>query len=675
MSANSRTSRTGVIVAAICLLAVVAAAAIWFLRPPPRPNVLLITLDTTRADRIGCYGYAPARTTAIDALAAGGVTFENASVTVPLTLPSHASMLTGLYPPENGLHNNGEGRLADGIPTLAEVLKSHAYRTGAFIGSVVLHGRWGLDRGFEIYDDDMAGGERHGDDTHLMRSGRMVADSALNWLNTLDDQPFFCWVHFFDPHAPYQGHAEIFGDRFAANPYDGDIAFTDVQIERLIQRLKETGQYDNTLIIIAGDHGEGFGEHDELEHGFFLYNSTLRVPLIISWPGNAAAGDRVDAPVSLVDLLPTILDCLQIPGEAHTSGISLKPALQRRAAAPRSLYAETISGYSAYGWAPLKSVVTERWKYVQTTRDELYDLKADPGELQNLAESSPETIAELQGLLADVEAQMRVVDIAAAELTDAERRALEALGYVSGGSPPPTPGSETAMPDVKDRIQFYNAEIAARKLMAAGKLADAVGSLEQIIEEAPDYLPARLTLGAARQMQDRLDDAAAVYQEALSIAPDSHDAHFDLAKLLSGRGDTPSAIEHYRAAIKARPGSATAHINLATLLYSMGDVDGARQSFESGLKAFPDSTLGQFNYGVFLAEQGDLNAAITHVARAAELSPRNPQIQFQLGRLLAQSERFGAAAERFAETLRLNPRYPQAAEQLAEAERKAGGLP
>lgn len=657
------------------MLVALAAAALWSLRPAPRPNVLLITLDTTRADRIGCYGYTPARTTAIDALAAAGVTFHNAAVTVPLTLPSHASMLTGLYPPENGLHNNGEGRLADGIPTLAEVLKSHAYRTGAFIGSVVLHGRWGLDRGFDIYDDDMAGGERHGDDTHLMRNGRMVADSALNWLNTLGPDPFFCWVHFFDPHAPYQGHAEIFGERFAANPYDGDIAFADVQIERLIQRLKDTGQYDNTLIIVAGDHGEGFGEHEELEHGFFLYNSTLRVPLIISLPGIAAAGHRFDAPVSLVDLLPTVVDCLQIASEAHTSGISLKPALQQQALASRPCYAETIAGFSSYGWAPLKSVVTERWKYVQTTRDELYDLQADPGELQNLATSDPATTAEMQQLLADVEAGMQVVDSTHAELSDAERRALAALGYVGGGSARARSETDAPLPDVKDRVRFYNAEVAARKQMAAGQLDEAVASLEQTIAEAPDYLPARLTLGAARQMQDRPDDAAAVYEEALRIAPESHDAHFDLAMLLAGRGDTQAAIDHYRAAIQARPTSATARVNLATLLYSNGDADGARQSFESALQAFPDSTSGQFNYGVFLAEQGELDTAIIHVTRAAELSPRNPQIQFQLGKLLAQQKRFGAAAERFAETLRLNPRYPQAAEQLAEAERQAGGLP
>jgi arylsulfatase A-like enzyme/Tfp pilus assembly protein PilF len=666
--------RTVVVRTVIVGVLVLAAAAAWRLRPATRPNVLLITLDTTRADHIGCYGHKEARTTAIDSLAAGGVTFDNAYVTVPMTLPSHASMLTGLYPAENGLPDNGAGRLADTVPTLAELLQQHSYNTGAFIGSIVLHARSGLDRGFDLYDDDMVGGEQHGDESHLMRNARLVVDSALNWLNSQDDDPFFCWLHFFDPHAPYQGHAEIFGDRFASNPYDGDIAFADVHIDRLLQRLKETGKYDNTLIIVVGDHGEGFGDHDELEHGFLLYNPTVRVPLIVVDPRTTAAGTRVAAPVSLVDLMPTVLDCLEIPSVAHASGQSLQPALQRQPLESHPCYSQTTSAFSAFGWAPLKSITTDAWKYIQTTHDELYDLRQDPGELHNLAATNAEQAQQMQQLLADVEAQMAVVEVAENELSEADRRALLALGYVggSGNTAPATPGEPR--PDVKDMIRFYNADMAARKQMSSGQLEAAIAALQQTIEEAPGFVRARLTLGAAYQMQDRLDDAAAVYEEALRLAPDSHEANFDFATLQAGRGETESAIEHYRAAIEARPSAATAHINLATLLYSSGDIDGARQSFEAALQAFPDSTAGQFNYGVFLAEQGELDAGVQHVERAAALNPRNPQIQFRLGELLVQQGRFGAAAERFAETLRLNPRYPQAAEQLAEAERRAGNL-
>jgi len=667
--------RTVLIGTAIAGLIALSALAVWKLRPAPRPNVLLITLDTTRADRIGCYGHKTARTTAIDALAAGGVAFDNAYVTVPLTLPSHASMLTGLYPPENGLADNGAGRLADSVPTLAELLQQHSYRTGAFIGSIVLHAQSGLDRGFDLYDDDMVGGERHGDESHLMRNARLVVDSALHWLNSLNEGPFFCWLHFFDPHAPYQPHEEIFGDRFADNPYDGDIAFTDVHIDRLLQRLKDTGQYDNTLIIVVGDHGEGFGDHEELEHGFLLYNSTVRVPLIIRDPRSAAAaGTRVATPVSLVDLMPTVLDCLEIPSTAHTSGLSMKPALQRQGITSRPCYSQTTAAFSAFGWAPLKSIATDDWKYIQTTRDELYDLRHDPGETNNLADTNAEQKQRMQQLLGDVEAQMAVVEVAETEVSDVQRRALEAFGYVGGGNAPPA-ATDQPLRDVKDMIRFYNADMSARKLMSSGQLDAAIAQLQQTIAEAPDFLRAQLTLAAAYQMQDRLDEAAAVYTEALRIAPDSHDAHFDYATLQAGRGEKESAIEHFRAAIKARPSAATAHVNLATLLYSTGDIAGARESFEAGLKAFPDSTAGQFNYGVFLAEQGELDAGVQHVERAAALNPRNAQIQFRLGELLLEQRRFGAAAERFAETLRLNPRYPKAAEQLAEAERQASGAP
>jgi arylsulfatase A-like enzyme/Tfp pilus assembly protein PilF len=587
-----------------------------------------------------------------------------------MTLPSHASMLTGLYPPENGLHNNGDGALAD-VPTLAEILRDHGYQTAAIIGAVVLHANHGLDRGFDVYDDDMAGGERHGDETHLMRNGRMVVDAAIKWLTGRDvDAPFFCWVHLFDPHAPYDGHAEIFADRFAQQPYDGDIAFADIQIGRLIEHLHETNQYEDTLIVVAGDHGEGFGDHAELEHGFLLYNSTLRVPLIFSSPSLVAAGRRVPESVSLVDILPTVLDCLQIRTDAHTSGVTLQPALIGQPIATRTTYSETISAYAAFGWAPLKCVVADTWKYVDSARDELYNLELDPQELTNLAESDPQQCLAMQQIMADMQAEFEEVAASESALTDTERRQLEALGYVGGGSRHAEAPTEE-LPDVKDKIHIYNDEIAARKVLYAGQIDEAVAALRKVIDAAPEYTTARLTLGSAYQMQDRPDDAVAVYEDALRVDPHSHDAHFDFAKLLHSRGETTLAIEHYRAAIAARPSSAMAHINLATVLYANDDLQAARQSYEAGLEAFPDSTVGHFNYGVFLADQGEMDAAIEHVTRAAQLSPRNPQIQFQLASYLFQQQRFDEAAERFAETLNLVPRYPRAAEQLEEARRRA----
>lgn len=657
--------------AAVAVLAV--AGVVWAIRsqlPRPPLNVVLITLDTTRADHIGCYGYKPARTTAIDDLAANGTLFENAYVASPSTLPSHAAILTGLYPLENGLHNNGQGRLAD-VPTLAGLLKERGYATGAFIGAIVLDKKYGLNKGFDVYDDDMSRSLRYGDESHRMRSGEIVVESAVKWLGGVHEEPFFCWVHLFDPHAPYEGHAERFGDQFAANPYDGDIAFVDLQVEALRKHLEDSGVDDDTLIVIAGDHGEGFGEHDELEHGFLLYNSTLRVPLIVSSPRAARPGHRETAPVSLVDVLPSVLDCLEIPATERSSGASFKPALDGQPIEPRTCYSETVAAFAAYGWAPLKSITTADWKYIETTHSELYDLRSDPGELQNLFDAKTEQSDAMRQLLADMQAQMVEAQLDEVALTDAERRALESLGYVQGKASPAAAGQP--LPDVKDKIGAYNAEIAARKQLSKGEGDLAITALQKLVADYPDYLPGRLTLGAAFQSQNRLDEAQTTYEEALRVDPHSFDAHFDLARLLTSRNQTEAAIEHYGAAVAANPTFAMAHINLAALLSAAGDVAGARQHFESGLAASPDSTVGQYNYSVFLGKQGEWDAALQHIRRAAELSPRNPQIRFQLATCLFGQGKFADAADEFEVILDLNPGYPKAAEQLREAARRAAG--
>ncbi|MFO1092176.1 MAG: sulfatase-like hydrolase/transferase [Planctomycetaceae bacterium] len=366
-----------------------------------------------------------------------------------------------------------------------------------------------------------------------MRSGEIVVESAVKWLGGVQEAPFFCWVHLFDPHAPYEGHAERFGEQFAANPYDGDIAFVDLQVEALRKQLEEAGVDDDTLIIIAGDHGEGFGEHDELEHGFLLYNSTLRVPLIVSSPRAQQPGHREAAPVSLVDVLPSVLDCLEIPATGRFGGASFKPALDGQPIEPRTCYSETVAAFAAYGWAPLKSITTADWKYIETTRSELYDLHSDPGELQNVLTAQPEQSAAMQRLLADVQSQMVEAPVSDVALTDAERRALESLGYVHGKASPAAAGE--TLRDVKDEIGAYNAEIAARKQLSKGQADLAIAALQKLVVDHPSYMPGRLTLGAAFQSQNRLDEAQATYEEALRVDPHSHNAQFDLAQLLTGR--------------------------------------------------------------------------------------------------------------------------------------------
>ncbi|MES2794273.1 MAG: sulfatase-like hydrolase/transferase, partial [Planctomycetota bacterium] len=617
----------------VVLVACLAGIGVMVQRSWRRPpyNVLLVTLDTTRADHIGCYGYPEAFTPTLDALAKDGVVFENANITVPLTLPSHASLLTGLYPPENGMHINGRGQLANEIPTLASTLQKQGYDTAAFVGAVVLNAKGGLNQGFQLYDDDMAGGVHHGHEAHLMRNASLVVDSALKWLKIRESKPFFAWVHLYDPHAPFEGHAEIFQDRFRDEPYDGDIAFADLHIGRLVQLLKDRGVYDNTLVVVVGDHGEGFGEHQEHEHGFLLYNSTLRVPLIVSCPTLVREGHRVPTPVSLVDVFPTVLDCLQVPASKRVSGVSLQPALKGLPIEPRVCYAETESCYAAYGWAPLASVTTDSWKYVNSVREELYDLRRDPAELKNLATAQPEQLKTMRQLFRNVRGKMVESVERDVHYTPVDLQKLRSLGYLGGASVPAAAESGKPLSDVKDMIGYYNAEIEARKLLQDGHAEQAMTELRRVTAAAPEFMPAWLTLGSALQSQGHFDEAIEVYQAALKAKPDAADPHFDLAKLYGSRGDKAKAAEQYLAALKNDPNYAMAHINLAGILADQGDVQGARRHFEHGLEEAPDSTVGHFNYGLFLFRQRDLEPAGIHLERARQLDPQLPQIHYQLG--------------------------------------------
>lgn len=652
------------IVVGIGLAGGIVFAAFYF-APRPKFNVLLITLDTTRADHIGCYGDANAFTPALDELARNGVLFERAYTTVPLTLPSHASILTGLYPPENGIHLNGRGPLPEQIPTLAETLKKSGYSTGAFVGAVVLYGKTGLNQGFDVYDDDMAGGERHGHESHLMRSGRIVVDSALAWLSRQEAQPFFCWVHLYDPHAPFEGHPEEFQNRFADRPYDGDIAFADQQVGRLIDFLRQRRVSDRTLVVVAGDHGEGFGEHDEQEHGFLLYDSTLRVPLIVAGPTITRKNHREPASVSLTDIYPSILGVLQIPWKERVSGVSFEPSLRGGSITPRDCYSETEACYAAYGWAPQASVANDRWKFINSVRPELFDLQNDPSEKNNLAESEPDQLEQMRELFTSVRAKMADVPTADVKHDPRHLQQLKALGYVGGAGDQSAADTSQPLPDIKDRLRYYNREIEARQLISSAP-EQAIENLRGITAAVPDFTPAWLTLGTALQTLNRADEAIEAYQAALANNSQSADAHFELAKLYFGQGDRDKAVQQYKEALGIDPHYAMAHINLAAIFAELGNSEEARQHFEQGLEEFPDSTVGRFNFGMFLYRQGEYEAAMEHLSRAVVLDPKIAQVHFQLGLVKLALEIPDEAAHEFQKTLMLNPRHTKAAEHLRQ---------
>jgi arylsulfatase A-like enzyme len=416
MSVHSRLRTTAAIVA---LAAGTAGARAMILRPSPS-GLVIITLDTTRADRLPAYGFGSVATPAIDALVSRGAVFDEAVSVAPLTLPAHTSLFTGLYPANHGVRENGSRPLDRSHATLAGVLHDRGFHTAAFVGSIVLAADRGLSAGFDVYDD---GGERGAPAPHR-RDGGEVVDRARAWIGGLDGKPFFLWVHLYDVHAPQALPMEF--RRASGDRYEGGIAYVDAQIGRLLDALGRRRLSSKTVIVVAGDHGESLGEHGENEHGIFLYESTLRVPLVVCVPGVAAR--RVAAVTSLVDVFPTVLQLLGIAPSVPHDGVSLVPALTGGRLPNRAIYAESM--YAArFGWGPLRMIRDREFKFIDAPRPELYDLEADPVEGQNLADAHSAIAAALKRelLAMDVDVSVRGD---AARLPPDRLQALQALGYV-----------------------------------------------------------------------------------------------------------------------------------------------------------------------------------------------------------------------------------------------------
>lgn len=691
------------------LVVALACAAVWYGRPP-RPNIVLVTFDTTRADRLGAYGYASGATAGFDEFAQQGVIFENAYAPAPITLPSHATMLTGLYPPEHGLRVNGSGRLGNEIPILSEILKREGYETGAFIAAVVLDSMYGLDRGFDVYDDDVPRSAAHHGERR--RDGKQVVDAALAWLKQRTTAPFFCWIHLYDAHAPYDPRSGVYGQKFAEHPYDAGVAWEVEQFARVTAWLKERQLADDTVVIVAGDHGEGLGEHQEFEHGMLVYNTTLEVPLAFVGPAHCRPGTRVSTAVSLVDLMPTVLDILRIPAPASISGRSLLPALGGEQIAARDCYAEAETPYSLNRWAPLRAVISSDWKYIRTTRPELYDLAHDPEELTNLADSDAETSRRLSALLQDLEASFVIAAPSRANLSEDDLANLRALGYVSGGDA--AAGGSTAqdlagLPDVKDFLPQVAQFEAARHLALEGRLDEAIALSQAIVQVTRDFPAAEMLLGDCLAKVRRFDDAAATYRSllerhpdfervqislgrvlveqgqyeqaadefrgAIRKSPESAVPHLELAGALTRLERFKEAIEEYRTALRLAPESAGAHVALGQLLAALGRPVDAAMSLEQALRYEPDNVAAHEQLLIVLSQTGEFSRAIRHGEKAVALNPQAFETRFNLGILLVSQGRFadGIAQLRAAQELRPDDPRPGQQIQQAEAALQRGG--
>lgn len=693
-------------VAWACLLLVVAAVGIvaaFRLMRRPQWNVVLITLDTTRADHLGCYGDRKALTVAFDRLAERGILFEHAYAPIPLTLPSHASMLTGLYPPEHGLRTNGKSRLDKGIPTLAEILGGQGYDTGAFVASFVLDSKFGLDRGFQTYGDDLTGTAPADEALHRNRSGDRVMDEALGWLESRQQRPFLCWVHLYDPHTPYEDHRDAFGDRFSDRPYDAEIAFVDQQVSRLLEFLERQQLTERTIIVIAGDHGEGLGDHLERRHGQMVYNSTMHVPLIVSHPGHVPEGRRVAAPVSLIDVFPTILEAANARGAWPSSGRSLLRVAAGDAGEREAVYGETDEPLLESGWAPLRSLTGARWKYIRTARSELYDLTADPREMHDLAAEQRDAVERMEAALSALESGMakrKGIDV---RMSEEERQRLAALGYV-GGANKPDADSVAKRPDVKDMIVHYNALEDAHNLLEMGQLDEALERLKALVVAAPDYELATLHLGDVYLRQKKPDEASAIYRGVLDRNPTSALARFHLGELSEAKGEfaealshyeeavrwepesskvrynlgrtlvilgrDPEAIGHFEAALELDPGFVFAHVELGSALARRGLLDAGLRQYETALRYDENSTFAHMNAAMVLSQQGRSDDALKHLEQAAKISPGDFMIRYQLGAFLEGLGRNDSAAVHLSEAVRLKPDYAPARELLETIQRR-----
>jgi len=549
----------------------------------PAQNLLLVTIDTLRADRLGCYGYELAETPNIDALAAGGVRFEEVQSVAPITMVAHTSLMTGTVPPHHGVRDNASHRALPELTTLAEVLRAEGFRTGAFVSAFVLDSIYGLDQGFEVYGDVP---QRVPQPTSEFeeRPGQEVNQEAVAWLRRLGpDERFFVWVHYFEPHQPHPRPAEL-PPHLRERPYDADVALADRVLGQLLGLLEESGHRDDTLIVLTSDHGESLGQHGEETHGFFAYQPVLRVPLVLAHE-DLDAGRVVKDRVSLIDVLPTVLELLHVvPPPVPEPARSLLPLLRGEELPPRPTYFESWVPMLSYGWAPLQGVAEGDLKYIRAPRPELYELASDPGEETNLhstrAEEARTLARSLEELLAENEDRARG-ERAKRELSGEERQRLAELGY-TGTAAAAEP--ELTLRDPKDGIERIRKEQLARGLLDEGQLEPAAGLLNELLAEEPENPVFNAHLGLLRMLQSRHAEAIPHLEEAIQGGLDNATTRSNLGTSFLKVDRHADAVRELREALEQNPKHLVSWFWLGRTHLAAGQKPEARKCFEQILE-------------------------------------------------------------------------------------------
>jgi len=668
-----------------------------------KPNIIFFTLDTTRADHLPCYGYKNVKTPVLDSLAKKGILFEQCITPTALTLPSHSSIMTGLYPTFHNVRINGNTALSDKHLTMAEIFSQQGYQCGAFIAAFVLDGRWGLKQGFDFYDDkfdlkkykqlDLAG---------VQRPGNEIIDAALTWMEEQKENPFFSWIHFYDPHTPYEPpepYLSQYKGRGLVGMYDGEIAFMDEQIGRCISWLKENELDKKSIIVIMGDHGEGLGDHGELTHGYFIYEYAVHVPFLIITPFESLQGLRIPTQVRTIDLYPTLLEMLgfQIPAEAQ--GKSLLPLIfSPQAEEERYVYIESMTPSIQYGWSSLQSLRTSNYKYIEAPRPELYDLSKDPLELDNLNLKQSKRVRTFKKDLSKMidETSRGAPKPESANLDSETIKKLATLGYIGAPvsvSRKSSKKGEMPLADPKDKFEIFKIISQSAEWINLEKYHQAADSLESVLKEDPLNPQARLLLASCYIKLEKTQEAKTHLDVILKEDPNSVQALITLANILADEGKKEDvlalckktlavdnlntqahtligemymsennfhqALPYLNKAVEIQPKLTQNRQNLAVCLLGLKQYDKAASILEDIIIKYPKFPLAHFHLGLLYEEQGRLEEAKKAYLEEFTNYEKCIPARFNYGKLLFKSGDRSGYIEQMKELIKIAPEQPK----------------
>jgi arylsulfatase A-like enzyme/tetratricopeptide (TPR) repeat protein len=667
-------------------------------------NLLFVTIDTLRADHLPAYGYTKIRTPNLDRLANESFVFEDTIAQVPMTLPSHTCILTGLLPPANGVHDNAGFILDSKVNTLAEILKTKNYKTAAFVSAFILDSQFGLDQGFDLYSDNFSLVQANVDNTHVSRRADETELEVDAWLRKNSDQKFFLWVHYYDPHDPYDP-PEPFKTEYASAPYDGEIAYTDHVFGKLYDLLDELQLKEKTIVVMTGDHGEGLGDHKEQTHSIFIYNATQHVPLMIRLPKKKAR--RVKGVVSLVDIVPTVLDWLEIQPDQNIQGRSLIPLIEGKGHSSSAAYSESIFPQLHYGFSPLKRITTDQYEYIDAPKPELYDHINDRYETKNLIKEKPEIAKALHEKLVEILKSSQTTAKQTQTMDPETEEKLRAMGYV-GTIVASTP--ESLKIDPKDKIDLLESISQAHQALTKRNFPFVVETTTRILQQDPNIVDAHYLLAAAYlnlnehekafaemmntirlkpdhsqtlynlgfyyQLQGNFDEAEKWYLQLLKVVPEHLKGNLNLIDVYRKKNEPEKAkvylskiVGSYEKALKETEvpeTRASLFEKLGQAYFAAGDLDQSEKALQQVIQLMPNRPMTHFHLGAIYQQKNESDKAIAEYQAESKISPNDFRTFFNLGVLYRHSGQLQDSIQSFQKAIQLNNQFYPTYYQLAE---------